>query len=65
MKSMRERLLGHLKRQWITPIDALGLVGCLSLSQRVGEIERGGTPVARRWVHLKSGKRVMSYRIVR
>jgi hypothetical protein len=64
-RSMRERLIGHLKRQWVTPLDALRLVGCLSLSQRVGELEREGHTLDRKWINTTSGKRVRAYRIVK
>lgn len=63
-RSMRERLIGHLKREWISPLRALELVQCLSLSQRVGEIEREGHLVNRRWKKLDNGKTVREYKIV-
>lgn len=62
---MKERLLGLMRRQWLTPLDALNMVGCLSLSQRVGELEREGHTLDRKWVNTSSGKRVMSYRILK
>lgn len=64
-RSMKERLIGHLKRGFVTPLDALNLVGCLSLSQRCGELEREGHAIDRVWRDLPSGKRVRAYRILK
>ena len=61
--TMEERLYKLLKRRWVTPLVALEAVGCLSLSQRCGELARAGHEVAKKWVCLPNGKRVMSYRI--
>jgi hypothetical protein len=61
--TMEDRLLHLLKRKWVTPLDALHAVNCLSLSQRVSEFIRGGVDVQKRWVDLPSGKRVRAYRI--
>lgn len=60
---MRERLLDLLKREWTTPLDALGKAGCLSLSQRCGEFRREGIQVQDRWVDLPNGKRIKAYRV--
>lgn len=61
--NMQDRLLIVLKQQWITPVDALSLAGCLSLSQRCGEFRRAGVVVLDRWVDLPNGKRVKSYHV--
>ena len=61
--TMEQRLLKLLRRKWVTPLDALHEVGCLSLSQRAGSFARAGYAVAKRWVELPNGKRVRSYRI--
>lgn len=61
----RDKLLGHLKRRWISPIDALNLVGLMSLSQRVGELERSGTPIEKRWAESPTGARFREYRVAR
>jgi len=37
MKTMRERLLDLMLRQYVTPLDALKHCWCFSLSQRCGE----------------------------
>lgn len=64
MKTKRERLLSLMKRQYVTPLEALEQTGNFALSQRAGEFAREGWKVAKRWVALPSGSRVMSYRIV-
>lgn len=61
--TMEQRLLKLLRRKWITPLDALNEVQCMSLSQRAGSFARQGYAVAKRWVDLPSGKRVRAYRI--
>jgi hypothetical protein len=60
---MQDKLLDLLKAQWVTPIDALNKAQCLSLSQRAGQFAREGHKVEKQWVHLPSGKKVMSYRV--
>ena len=62
---MRNDLHNALKRRWLTPLDALQHCGCLSLSQRCGELRRAGVLVQDKWVCLPNGKRVKSYRIVK
>lgn len=61
---MKAELIRLLQRQWVSPIDALKHVGCMSLSQRCGELRRAGVNVASRWVQ-SNGKRFKAYRIVR
>lgn len=61
---MRQALLRLLKTRYITPLDALKHAGCLSLSQRCGDLVRSGHKVQKRWVRLGNGKRVMSYKVV-
>jgi hypothetical protein len=62
-QTMEANLLRLMRRRYVTPLDALQAVGCLSLSQRAGEFAREGYRVAKRWVDLPGGKRVMSYRV--
>lgn len=61
--TMKSEVLALLKRRWITPLDALELAGCLSLSQRAGDLQREGVTILKRWVDLPSGKRVRAYRV--
>lgn len=62
--TMQAELFQTLKRQWLTPLEALRMCNCLSLSQRCGEFRRQGHAVMDRWVKLANGKRVKQYRIV-
>ena len=62
---LRARLLALLARQYVTPIDALNHAGCLSLSQRVGEMIREGVLIHKKWVALPGGKKCMSYKLVK
>jgi hypothetical protein len=62
--TMKAELLTLLKRQWVTPLVALREVNCLSLSQRVGELERAGHAVLKDWRNLPNGKRVRAYKVV-
>ena len=62
--TMKSNLLRLLKRRWITPLDALRLANCLSLSQRCGSFRRDGLNVIDRWVVTDSGKRIKAYRLV-
>lgn len=63
--SRKARLLGHLKYEWVSPINALDLVGIMSLSQRVGELIREGHKIEKRWAVSPSGARWREYRIAR
>ena len=49
----------------ITPLVALRKFGCLSLSQRIGQIKRDGFPVVTKLVKVGPNKRVAEYRIKR
>ena len=61
---MKQELVPLLRRQWVTPLDALQKVGCMSLSQRCGELRRDGVNVVDRWVSHGS-KRFKAYKIVK
>ena len=62
--TMKTDLYKLLKKQWLGPLDALRLAGCMSLSQRCGEMRREGVNVVDRWVEA-NGKRFKTYRIVK
>ena len=64
MQRMKDDLLDLLKREWVTPIDALERVRCFSLSQRCGEFRRDGVKVLDKWVQTPTGKRIKAYRVV-
>lgn len=63
-RSTKERLIGHLKRGWMTTGDALARLGTYCLAQRVSELISEGHEVKKKWKNVGHGKRVMSYRIV-
>jgi hypothetical protein len=42
MKSQRDKILNHLKRKSITPMDALNLYGCFRLAARIKELRELG-----------------------
>ena len=48
----------------ITPLQALQKYGCLSLSQRIGEIKRDGFKVQSTMIQV-GGKRVASYQLAK
>tara|TARA_R110000822_G_C15336497_1_gene495377 strand:+ start:3749 stop:3967 length:219 start_codon:yes stop_codon:yes gene_type:complete len=57
-----QRTVQLLRKGWTTALDSALAGGCMSLSQRVGELEREGACIARKWVDTKGGARVMAYR---
>ena len=62
--TMKAELLEALKRDWLTPMDALLQHGCMSLSQRCGELRRAGYQVIDEWRQGENGKRWKAYRVV-
>ena len=62
--TMKDELLALMRRRWVTPLIALREVGCLSLSQRCGELRRAGVKVLDKWTETPTGKRVKSYRVL-
>lgn len=61
---MKDQLIKHLKRGWLTPLTALTKLGCMSLSQRCGELRRAGVNVISEWRTTPTGKRIKAYRIL-
>ena len=52
-----------LKRGWLSPLRALKVAGTMKLSTRVGELEKAGMKIQRRWAHdRKTGKYWKEYR---
>lgn len=62
-ETKKAALFALMRRQYVTPLEALEQTGNFALSQRAGEFARDGWRVLKRWVELPSGSRVMSYRI--
>lgn len=55
----------HLRRHGsITPWEAIRRYRILALSQRIGELKRAGTPIARQMVQ-RNGKRFAKYSMKR
>ncbi len=63
MKSKTAKTFELLRRGWVTALESAMQGGCLALSQRVTEYERGGGKVHRAWVKTSGGARVLAYRI--
>lgn len=45
----------------LTPLEALRRCGCLSLSQRIGELKRQGWPIKTELIQIRKGTRVAEY----
>ena len=61
--SIQDQVAELLRKGWVSPIQALHQAGCLSLSQRCGELANEGHKVEKNWLDLPNGKRVRIYRI--
>lgn len=60
--SQKTKILEYLQtHSYITPLTALNEIGCLSLSQRVGELLRDGHNIVRSKYETASGKIVGKY----
>ena len=59
-----QRTIQLLRAGWITALQSAQKGGCLSLSQRVGELRREGLYVADKWVCTQSGARVKAYKLL-
>ena len=58
------RTLELLRAGWVTPIDCALQGGCLSLSQRVGDLRRAGWWIDDNWTITDGGARIKAYRAV-
>lgn len=58
-----ERTIDLLRSGWTTPLISAQSGGCLSLSQRVGELRRAGVEVLDMWSPLNGGGHVKAYHI--
>ena len=62
--TQKQQILAALKRgEVLTPLRALERFGCLSLSQRCGELVRDGHKIRRGRCKTMSGKIVGEYRM--
>lgn len=62
---MKDRLAHLLRKAWVSPVIAWQEAGCMSLSQRCGELRRKGVAVIDRWKVLPDGRRFKEYRLSR
>jgi hypothetical protein len=60
-----DRIIESLRNRWLTALECAQAGGCLSLSQRVGDLRRAGVNVLDRWQRTRGGARVKAYRIAR
>jgi hypothetical protein len=65
MQTHTQRTITLLHRRWLTALECAQAGGCLSLSQRVGDLRRAGVNVLDRWQKTSGGARVKAYRIAR
>lgn len=62
--SQTTELAALMRKEWITPLDALRLEPhSMRLAARVHELRQQGVKVLGRWREFPTGKRVMEYRI--
>lgn len=61
----KDTLFCLLRRQYVTPIDALNYCGIFSLAQRVSEWRRDGHLIGDKWIVTPSGARVKAYRLLK
>ena len=59
--SQKDDILKWLKREPITPAQALAHLGCFRLAARVEEIRKEGYPVLTEMVEVYGGKHVAKY----
>ena len=60
--SHKQLLLAHVMTgKRITPLEALDLYQCFSLSQRMGDLRRDGIPIQSQLITLPNGKRISEY----
>ena len=62
--SQCDRILSHLKRKPITPLEALGLYGCFRLAARINDLRGKGHKIKTEYVQ-KNDKRFAVYRLAK
>lgn len=58
-----ERTVSLLCKGWLTALQSAQQGGCMSLSQRVGQLRRQGVAVEDKWIATEGGARIKAYRI--
>ena len=61
--SQASKILTHLKRRPITPLQALKLYGCMRLAARVADLRGRGHKIITEPLEI-NGKRIARYRLV-
>jgi helix-turn-helix protein len=61
--SQNVRILAHLKKATLTPLEALKLYGCFRLGARVYDLKKDGHNIRSRLVET-NGKRVAQYVLI-
>jgi len=59
-----KRTIQLLTKGWLTALESAQQGGVLSLSQRVGDLRRGGAVVIDKWVTTPSGATIKAYRLI-
>ena len=62
--SQQKQILGHLKFEPITALDALSLYGCFRLAARIHDLRAKGHDIETETVE-EGGKRYARYRLIR
>lgn len=64
-KSQKAQILALLHEGYVLDdMNVLRMVGCWSLSQRIGELSKAGVNIKKDWAYnAKNGKRYMTYRL--
>jgi hypothetical protein len=65
MKNQNDKILARLKRGPLTPLQALGEIGCFRLAARVNDLRELGHAIDSKRVRTVSGKCVSEYRLAR
>lgn len=65
-QNKKSLILSHIKRGWwINPRQCIEKYGCMTLSQRIGDLREEGWPIEKDWLVTDSGARVRKYRLAR
>jgi len=59
--SQTDRILAHLQREPITPLQALRLYGCLRLGARILDLRSKGYAISTDMIEVSGKKRVAKY----
>lgn len=60
--TQNDMIIHHIRKSFLTPLDALRLYGIMNFSGRISEI-RKHYELREMWINLKSNKRVKAFKI--